>query len=83
MENNSLLKKIIISLINKQQLYLVRVCAWCPKDKYPKLHMWQKYTHGICHKHYRLLSKKNVPPTLQEQADKLLTILFPKRVMNY
>jgi hypothetical protein len=67
-------------MIDKRQFYLVNVCAWCPKENYPKIHMWQKYTHGLCEKHYRMLSKhKEQPATLQEIYNRVVNTLFPKQ----
>src|SRR5688572_6410608 len=42
----------------KHSKRMIKVCAWCPKTGYPTLKKNQEYTHGICRKHYRLISKK-------------------------
>ncbi len=37
---------------------MVNVCAWCPKESYPTLKSTEEYTHGLCEKHYRMLTSK-------------------------
>lgn len=37
---------------------LINVCAWCPKNTYPKLAPNEDYTHGLCDKHYMLLRQQ-------------------------
>jgi hypothetical protein len=81
-----LLRKIVVYLTQKRQFYIVRVCAWCPKETYPKLEMWQTYSHGICRKHYLLLQRttlKKIQKTkntgeAQIVFQKIWGVLFPK-----
>lgn len=39
---------------------LINVCAWCPKNTYPPLNEFEEYSHGLCERHYQLLSKHAV-----------------------
>lgn len=79
-----LLRKLVVYLTHRKQFYIVKVCAWCPKEEYPKLLMWQSYSHGICKKHYAMLQKKNVKnyshyDKIQLILDKITDLLFPKK----
>lgn len=50
------MKKTIYVKIEEKPLKMVKkmikVCAWCPKNSYPKLKKSEEYTHGLCEKHY-------------------------------
>lgn len=39
---------------------LINVCAWCPKNTYPKLETHEDYTHGLCEKHYQILRSQKL-----------------------
>lgn len=57
---NKIFNNIFVKKKNERQQTLISVCAWCPKDDYPKLKKNEEYTHGMCRKHYRKLSiRKN------------------------
>ena len=56
-----LFNNIFMKKKNEHQQTLISVCAWCPKEEYPKLKSNEEYTHGMCRKHYRKLSiRKNI-----------------------
>lgn len=38
---------------------MVNVCAWCPREEYPHLKDLEEYTHGLCDKHYKILTTKH------------------------
>ncbi|CAN5184627.1 hypothetical protein BH09PAT1_BH09PAT1_1150 [soil metagenome] len=44
--------------IPKVSKTMINVCAWCPKNKYPKLKDTEEYTHGLCDKHYLMLKEE-------------------------
>jgi hypothetical protein len=52
--------KITNATGSKKIKRLVSVCAWCPKDSYPELADSEEYTHGLCEKHYQMLSKHSL-----------------------
>ncbi len=76
---DTVLRKLVVHITQKRHFYLVKVCAWCPKDSYPKLHHWQSYTHGLCRKHYSILQKNTSKSLMQFDTDKIISLLFPRQ----
>jgi hypothetical protein len=76
---DTLLRKIIVYVAHNRHFYLVKVCAWCPKNSYPILHHWQTYTHGLCKKHYGLLQKRDQRTFISIDIEKIISLLFPQQ----
>lgn len=43
----------------KKTRTLINVCAWCPKEEYPRLTTDEDYTHELCEKHYLVLKQQS------------------------